>query len=212
MLPALQSRAVIAMPEPIDFYFDFSSPYSYLANPRIDGIAARHGRDVHWHPFMLGAAFKVAHTQPLTHYPLKGEYSVRDFERCGRLHGIPFAMPEKFPVATLGAARAFYWLEASAPEKAKPFAQAIFAAYFADGRDISALDVVADVAAGFGIDSAALAAAVEQPAIKARLKEETDAAIARGVFGAPFVIVDGEPFWGADRLEMVERWLATGGW
>ena len=95
---------------------------------------------------------------------------------------------------------------------AQSFAHAAFGAYFADGRDISATATVAEVAASLDIDGPALLAAVQDPAIKERLKQETDAAIARGVFGSPFLFVDGEGFWGADRLWMVKRWLERGGW
>ena len=201
------------MPAPIDFYFDFSSPYGYVASHRIDAIAAKHGRAATWRPFLLGAVFKVAGTGPLTNYPLKGDYSVRDFQRSARLYGVPFTMPTKFPVNGLLASRIYYWLEQSAPERAKPFAQAAYAAYFSGDRDITAAAVIGDVAAQVGIDPAAALAASEKPEIKNRLRQATDEAIqVRGVFGSPFVIVDGEPFWGSDRLDMVERWLATGGW
>jgi 2-hydroxychromene-2-carboxylate isomerase len=202
-----------AMPAPIEFYFDFSSPYGYLAANRIDAVAAGHGRDVAWYPFLLGAVFKVAGTQPLTAYPLKGDYSVHDFRRCARLHNIPFNMPASFPVSGLHASRAFYWLEKADPAKRKPFALAVYRAYFADGRPIGEADVVAEIGAGLGIDRAALLAGMQAPEVKQRLKEVTDDAIERRhVFGSPFVFVDGEPFWGADRLDMIDRWLATGGW
>ena len=92
------------------------------------------------------------------------------------------------------------------------YAQALYRAAFAEGRAITAVDDVVAVAAPLGIDGAALREAVDDPAVKARLRRETDRAIAGGVFGSPFIIVDGEPFWGSDRLPQVERWLATGGW
>ena len=94
---------------------------------------------------------------------------------------------------------------------ARQFAQAAFHAYFAVGCDISAAATVADVAATLYIDGPALFAAVQDPAIKERLKRETGAAIHRGVFGSPFVFVDGEGFWGTDRLWMVKRGLERGG-
>jgi 2-hydroxychromene-2-carboxylate isomerase len=201
------------MPAPIDFYFDFSSPYGYVASHRIDAIAAKHGRAVAWRPFLLGAVFKVAGTGPLTNYPLKGDYSVRDFQRSARQHGIPFKMPTKFPVNGLLASRVYYWLEQTAPHRAKPFAKAAYAAYFVEDRDITAAAVIGDAATQAGVDPAAALAATDIPEIKNRLRQVTDEAIqGRGVFGSPFVIVDGEPFWGSDRLDMVDRWLATGGW
>ena len=95
---------------------------------------------------------------------------------------------------------------------ARRFAQAAFHAYFGAERDISAAETVAEVAAGLDIDASALLTAVQDPAIKARLKHKTDEAIKLGVFGSPFVFVDGEGFWGADRLWMVKHWLESGGW
>ena len=95
---------------------------------------------------------------------------------------------------------------------ARQFAQAAFHAYFAVGCDISAAATVADVAATLNIDGPALFAAVQDPAIKEQLKTETEAAIGKNVFGSPYFIVDGEGFWGCDRLDMVDKWLETGGW
>ncbi len=90
-------------------------------------------------------------------------------------------------------------------------AKALYRAYFHEGRDISSPDVAADVAAEAGADRAGARAAVDDPAMQDALKREVDGAVARGVFGSPFVFVDGEPFWGIDRFEQIDRWLATGG-
>jgi len=87
------------MAAPIDFYFDFSSPYGYLASQKIEALAAKYGRTVEWHPVLLGVVFKETGASPLTMVPLKGEYSRRDFERSARFHGIAgFRMPPKFPI------------------------------------------------------------------------------------------------------------------
>jgi 2-hydroxychromene-2-carboxylate isomerase len=200
------------MSAPIDFYFDYSSPYGYLASTRIEALAARHGREVIWRPILLGAVFKVTGGQPLPTVPLKGDYARRDMLRCARYYGIPLRIPSKFPVATQAPARATYWLWDRDPAKAKALASTLFHAYFVDDRDISSPEVTAEVAAGVGLDSEALRAALQEPAVKERLRAETDAALARGVFGSPFFIVDGEPFWGVDRMDQLERWLETGGW
>jgi len=200
------------MAEPLDFYFDFSSPYGYFASLRIDGIAARHGRAVRWRPFLLGVVFKTTGQAPLTAQPLRGDYARRDFARSARLYGAPLSWPERFPIPTQAAARTFYWLDDRDSDLARRFARAAYHAYFGEGRDISPPDVVVEIAREAGADGDALAAALVDPAVKARLKAETEAAMARGVFGSPFVFVDGEPFWGADRLDQVDRWLATGGW
>lgn len=197
---------------PIDFYFEFASPYGYLASLRIDAIAARHGREVRWLPIMLGAALKRTGTGPNVQLPMKGPYLLHDVPRTARLQGAPLRLPAVLPMNSLAAGRAFWWLDGSDPQRAKLLARAIFHAHWGEGRDMSSPEQVAEVAAAQGVDREALLAAVQQPAIKEKLKAETERSLERGVFGSPFVFVDDEPFWGNDRLDQVERWLATGGW
>ena len=192
----------------IDFYFDFSSPYGYLASTRIDELAARHGRSVAWRPFLLGAAFKLTGQRALTEQPMRGPYHERDFVRSARLLGVPFQAPPKFPFFALAASRAFYWLGGG--EQAKALAKAIYHAAFAEGRDVTPVSTVAEIAQLLGIEG--LEQGVEKPETKEGLRAATDAVIAVGVFGSPFFIVDGEPFWGHDRLAQVDHWLETGGW
>jgi 2-hydroxychromene-2-carboxylate isomerase len=199
------------MRDPIVFWFDFSSPYSYLASELIDQLAARYERKVKWRPIMLGAALKATGGKLLTDIPLKGEYSLRDFDRSARYYGVPFRFPSKFPQITLAAARAYYWLHGQNCGLARDFARAVFRALWVDDKDVSDINVVGELAAGLGIDRVQLEAAVADPAIKEKTKQETDAAIAQGMFGAPFFLVDGEPFWGVDRLPQIEKWLQTGG-
>ena len=200
------------MAEPIDFYFDFSSPYGYFASLRIDEIAGRYGRDVTWRPFLLGVVFRITGQSPIVEQPMRGEYARRDFQRCARLYAAPFTWPERFPIPTLAAARAYYWLSDQDAARARALAKAVFHAYFGEGRDVSAPAAVVSAAEAIGVDGAALAAALTDAAVKERLKAENQAALDRGVFGSPYIFVDGEPFWGADRLDHVERWLETGGW
>ena len=200
------------MPDPIEFYFDFSSPYGYLASERIDAIAARHGRDVTWRPYLMGVAMKTTGSVPLVNRPMMGTYSRHDMARSARRLGVPLTFPEPFPIATVAACRAVYWVERTDATAVKALAQALYRAYFVDGRNISEPDVVADVAAGTGADRDALLAGIQEPAVKDRLKEVTGAAIERGVFGSPFFMVGDEPFWGHDRMDEVDRWLETGGW
>ena len=200
------------MAAPIEFHFDFSSPYGYLATQRIEALAARHGRTVDWRPMLLGAAFKLSGMAPLTAVPLKGDYSRRDFERSARFHGITeFRMPAKFPIPSQAPARIVLWAKARDPALATRVVKALYRAYFFEGLDISDADIAADVAARAGADRAAARAAVDDPAMKEALKREVDGAIARGVFGSPFIFVDGEPFWGLDRFDHIDRWLETGG-
>ena len=188
------------MKAPIDFYFDFSSPFSYLASQKIETLAARHGRTVKWRPMLLGAAFKATGALPLTQIPLKGEYAKRDFARSARFHGLHYRHPEPFPVSTVAACRAFYSLENE--EAAIRFAKAVFHAYFSDNINIGEPHNVLRIAATAGVTPD-----IQSQAVKDRTKAEVDAALARGVFGSPYIVVDGEPFWGLDRFDQMERWL-----
>ena len=195
------------MTRPLDFYFDFSSPYGYFAAEQIEALAARHGRSTVWRPILLGAVFKTTGQQPLVTIPLKGRYAEHDLARSARGYGLPFHKPTRFPVATTAACRVFYGLTDHDPAAAKALAIALYRAYFVEDRDISDPAVVVAVATALGHDAAALTTALEDPALKDRLRREVDAAVARGVFGSPYLIVDGEPSWGADRLHQVARWL-----
>lgn len=197
------------MASPIDFYFDFSSPYGYFAATKIEDLAAKHDRTVTWRPILLGAVFKLNGQQPLTTIPLKGSYAAHDLARSARLFNVPFKLPTKFPVSTTAPARAFYWLGDRDPARAKKLARALYHAYFAEDRDISNPEVTGNVAAKLGVDKAELAQAMNDAAVKERLRIEVDAAIERGVFGSPYIVVDGEPFWGSDRLDQVDKWLGA---
>ncbi len=192
----------------LEFYFDFSSPYGYLAAERIDELAAKYGRKVKWRPVLLGVIFKATGAAPLTTVPFKGEYSKLDFVRSARFMGIPYNPPSRFPLPTQVAARAYYWLHDRDCAQARSFAKAVYRAFFVDDRDISNPEVVMAIAAGVGADRAALAEAVESPEIKERLKNEVATALEKGVFGSPYIVCDGEPFFGADRLPQLEARLA----
>lgn len=200
------------MPAPIDFWFDFSSPYGYIASEQVEAVAARHGRGVRWHPILLGPIFKAIGTAPLVTLPIKGDYSRHDFARMARYHQVPFRMPEKFPVGTQAAVRAFYLLDDRDAVLARDFARRVYRGYFAEGRDVGDPAVVLAIAGEAGADAGPLAEALKGDAIKERAKAEVEAAMKAGVFGSPHFIVDGEPFWGADRLPLLEEWLRTGGW
>lgn len=200
------------MSAPLDFYFDFSSPYGYFTAARIDEIAARHGRGVNWRPFLLGAVMKTTGRKPLAAVPLVDEYMRRDLPRTARLHRIDFTLPQKFPAMTVAACRAYYWQRESDAELARKIAWKIYAAYFAEGQDIADTETLLGICAAAGAEREKLAAALQDQRIKDLLRRETEAAAARKVFGSPFVFVDGEAFWGDDRLPQVERWLQSGGW
>ena len=114
------------MADPVNFYFDFSSPYSYFAAQKIDSTVEACGRTVRWKPFLLGALFKLTSSQPLPTLPLKGDYCLHDWERLGQMTNTPWIMPDPFPIPTHAAGRAFYWLDEQDSNRAKAFALAVF--------------------------------------------------------------------------------------
>jgi 2-hydroxychromene-2-carboxylate isomerase len=158
----------------------------------------------------LGATFQAAELKPPVAYPLKREYALRDFERSAHFEGLPYRQPEHFPIATQNAARVFWWLESQEPARAVAWAHAGLRAYFTRGVPLDDPAQLKVLAAESGIDAEAAEAAWQDPQWKARLKAANEQAIAAGVFGAPYFIIDGEPFWGNDRQAQIERWLSTG--
>jgi len=203
------------MKDPIEFWFDFASPYGYFASNLIDEIAEEYGRTVLWRPFLLGIVMKETGNRPLADQPIKRDYAARDLPRLARYYELPFRMPSTFPIPGVAASRAFYWLERRGGNQAaaKAFTAEAYTGYFGHDRDIGDAAVVAEIAADVAGTSAEEArAGFESTEVKDVLKARTAEARDKGVFGSPYVIVDGEPFWGADRLWMVEEWLDTGGW
>ncbi|WGF88991.1 2-hydroxychromene-2-carboxylate isomerase [Marinivivus vitaminiproducens] len=200
------------MAEPIVFYFEFASPYGYFASRQIDELAESFDRTVQWRPVMLGAMMKQTGARPLFDLPLKADYARQDIPRFARFLGVPLAMPSVLPMNSLASSRAYYWLLDNMPEQAHRVAQAFFHAHWGEGRDLSPPEIVADVAAEAGVDRETLLAGIGSPEIKARLRGETERAMERGVFGSPFFLVDGQPFWGADRIPQIRSWLERGGW
>ncbi len=194
----------------IDFHFDFSSPYSYIASEWIGALAARHGRRVRWHAILLGATFQVTELKSPVSYPLKREYVLRDFARSARFAGVPLVLPEPFPISTQNAARVFWWLNEQDTERAIGWAHHALRACFTRGVNLSDVGALKELAAQFGLQADAAEAVWNDPLWKSRLKQANDTAIAAGVFGAPYFVIDGEPFWGNDRRAQMERWLEKG--
>jgi 2-hydroxychromene-2-carboxylate isomerase len=198
-------------PAAIDFFVDFSSPYSYIASEWIEALAARHGRTVRWHAVLLGVTFQAAELKSPVSHPIKREYSLLDFARSARFAGVPFTLPEKFPVPTQNAARIFWWLDDSDPDRAANWARHCLRAYFTRATvDLSSPADLKALAIEFGLDADEAERIWTEPRWKGRLKTACEDAIAQGVFGAPFFVVDGEPFWGNDRRDQIERWLERG--
>lgn len=206
--PASADQAMTTPDGEVDFYFDFSSPYSYLAAESIEQLAARHGHRVNWRPMMLGIIFKATGSAPLTEqHPWRASYAVMDFRRSAEMAGVPFRYPSRFPQASHNAARVLLWLQETAPEKARPFALAVFRSLFVHDGDIQSADNLAGIGRVLDIDEAGLRAAIQDPAIKQKLAACNDVAQSRKVFGAPTFFVGAEQFWGHDRMPHLERRL-----
>lgn len=202
------------MAAPLLFYFDFVSPYGYFASLRIEELAAAHGRSVDWRPMLLGVSvLKVMGLKPLLDTPLKGDYIRRDVLRHARRHGIRITRDLAAPVGNpLPAARTVHWIRQHHPELAAPMVHALYHAFWSEGRDLSTPEAVAAVALPGALAPAAVAAAAAGEEAAKLLRDAVAASIEAGIFGSPTIVVDGEPFWGADRLPDVDAWLRCGGW
>jgi len=174
----------------VDFYFDFASPYGFIAAMQIDAI----DRPVQWRPFLLGAVYETFGQSPLEH-PLKRKYVMEVDAPCmARRTGLDLKVPAGFPEHALPPSRAFYWIEQHDPAKAVAFAKAAYRKYWLEG---CATSDAADAAASVSFDRDAILAGMQDAGTKSRLIHENEDAIRKGVFGSPFFLVDGEPFWEA---------------
>ena len=197
------------MASTLDFYFDFSSPYGYMAATQVETLAGETGLALRWHPILLGPMFQAMGSAPLTQVPLKGDYAVRDFKRSAQLAGIPYSHPDPFPIGTVAAARAALYALDRHPDAAAGLIHALYRGYFAEGRQIDDAAVVLDIAAGLGLDRGEVEAGIASEPVKAALKKEVEDAMSRGVFGSPFILIGDEPFWGFDRYDHIRKWVAS---
>ncbi len=199
------------MSGPIDFYFEFGNPYSYIAANKLEGFPSRNGKKVNWRPILQLALHKMLEKPPLT--PAELAYEQRDAWRTARQLRMPLNWPSTFPVNTIAAARAYYWVEQNHDEeKATQFAVGIFKAYWVTDHNIGDADFVLNVAERYSIDSAAMYTGINEQAIKDRLHQMTDVACQRGVLDTPTVFVGDEMFQGAHSIDQMERWAQVGGW
>jgi 2-hydroxychromene-2-carboxylate isomerase len=193
------------LPE-LDFWYEFASTYSYLAAMRAETLAKDAGVQLRWRPFLLGPIFFAQgwKTSPFNLYPAKGRNMWRDMERTCARRGLPLARPDQFPLNTLLPARLAY---AVADDQRAAFSRAVFAAEFGQGENITDESVLRAVLDALGLDADKLLTRAKADDVKARLRAETEAAQAAGLFGAPsFVTRDGELFWGDDRFEQALDW------
>lgn len=187
----------------LEFFYDFTSPYTYLASTQVEAVAARAGAAVRWRPFVLGGVFKATGNRAPLEVPAKGRHMLTDLERWAKRLGVPLRFPGTFPFASVLALRCA--LAAEGQGKLVPFSQAVFRAAWAEEQDVSSPEVLAGLADDVGLDGAALVAAA--PGFKEALARQTAEAVERGAFGAPTFFVGEELFVGNDRLDFVEAAL-----
>jgi 2-hydroxychromene-2-carboxylate isomerase len=193
------------MSRSVDFYYDFSSPNAHFAFAMLQPIAARHGATIVYRPMFLGGLFKLlnAPQTPGMLTPEKAANSTRDLVRWSAKYQIPFRFPSRFPMNTLKALRVAMLLPELGIDHGA-YAKTLFEAYWVNDADLSDTAVLAKLIDGLGKNGEEAVALGEGPGPKEALKAATEAAKARGVFGAPTCFVGDELFFGKDRLEFVE--------
>jgi 2-hydroxychromene-2-carboxylate isomerase len=193
----------------LDFYFDCSSPWTYLGFTGIHDIATRNSATINWKPVLVGGIFNAVnqsvYEQRANPVPVKARYYQKDLADWAHYYGIAVGMPPVFPVNAVKSMRgAFVALDEGC---LVPYATAVFEAYWGDLKDISRDDVLRDLCVGVGLDPDHYFAQIADDAIKARLRANTDEVIARGGFGSPTIFLDDAMFFGNDRLPLIDRAL-----
>lgn len=192
------------MPQTIEFFWDPASPYTYLAATQIEAVARRCGAELVWKPFLLGKVFEATGNRPPVTVPAKGKHLFQDLRRWARHYGVKFWFPKLFPINSVLPQR----VACAVPqERHADWAKAVMTLYWTEGADIGQPEVLKQVAAALGLDGEALLAAAQDPAVKDKLRANTDEAVRRGVFGAPTFFVGEQMFWGNDRLVLLEDFL-----
>jgi 2-hydroxychromene-2-carboxylate isomerase len=191
----------------LSFWFDYSCPYAYLASTQVEALASRAGATLVWQPMLLGGVFAANGTPQKLFATLsaaKAAHNARDLERWASLFGVTLAMPAAHPLRTVEALRATVATGMDAR-----VIHGLYRAYWVQGRGPSEPSTLREVLSEAGHDPDAILAAIAQPAAKDDLRRRTDEAIALGIFGAPAFVVDGQMFWGQDRMHFVERALTA---
>ncbi|MBK9522804.1 MAG: 2-hydroxychromene-2-carboxylate isomerase [Rhodocyclaceae bacterium] len=195
------------MQKKLDFYFDFGSPAAYLAYTQLSKLAADTGAQIELKPILLGGIFQATGNRPPISVPLKGQYLFADLNRFAKRYGVVLNVNPHFPINTLNLMRADIGLQLRNDTRLPKYRDAMFAAIWVDQQNMNDPETVGTVLAKSGFDPMAISALAGDPEVKEALKIATQEAVNQGVFGAPSFIVDGELFWGQDRLDFVREAL-----
>ena len=197
------------MSKTLDFYFDFGSPAAYLAWTQLPKICGANRAQLVWKPMLLGGVFQATGNRAPMTVPLKGSYLFVDLARFARRYDVPLHFNPNFPINTLTLMRAAVGLQLRQDARFEDYCAAMFRAIWVDAHNMNDPAVVAAVLAQAGFDPQALLALSSEPAVKEELKARTEAAVQRGVFGAPTFFVADQMYWGQDRLDFVREALAN---
>jgi 2-hydroxychromene-2-carboxylate isomerase len=188
----------------IEFWYDFVSPYTYLAAARLRREQPFASADIDWCPLFLGGVMQLSGNRPPAEIPNKCAFLFKDLQRLARYYGIDFRWPSAFPILTLLSMRAALVVKRDHAELYPAYCDAMFRGYWAEDRNIADPETWRGIVSDVGLDAEALHRQTEDPAVKALLKDETARAVDRGVFGAPSFFVEEELYWGVDRMFLLE--------
>ena len=197
------------MGKKLEFFYDCSSPWTYLAFSKIEDVARRHNADLIWRPILVGGVFNavnpsVYETRERPVKP-KARYYAKDLQDWAHLYGLKIGQPTVFPVNSVKAMRGAF--VAHEHGKISPYSRCVFEQYWGEDRDISKDEVLRDIVKMVGLDEREYFSKIASPEYKDKLKHNTDELIERGGFGSPTIFVDGSMFFGNDRLMLVEHAL-----
>ncbi len=194
------------MTKSVEFYFDVGSPTAYLAHKRLKQLKLEYGCSIIYHPVLLGGLFKASgNSSPVT-VPAKGRYMMmEDLPRFAKLYSVPLNTNPHFPINTLNLMRGA--VSSLDEEYFDTYIDTIFKAIWVESRNMGDIDTVIEVLSDAGLDAKSILEATQNPEVKQQLISNTEQAVERGLFGAPTMFVDGEMFFGQDRLQFVEAAL-----
>jgi 2-hydroxychromene-2-carboxylate isomerase len=196
------------MSKSVEFYFHFGSPTSYLAYTQLPGICAETGAELVYRPVLLGGVFQATGNASPIAIPAKGRYTLIDIGRFARRYGVPLKMNPHFPINTLTLMRAATGVQLHQPERFEALLACVFKGMWVDAQNLGDPAVLGPLLAEAGFDPQALLTLTAEQEVKDALKANTEAAIKRGMFGAPTMFVGSEMFFGQDRLDFVREALA----
>ena len=195
------------MTKTVEFYFDVGSPAAYLAWTQLPHLSREAGGNIDFRPMLLGGVFQATgNASPMT-VPAKGKYMMGDLQRFAQRYGVPLRHNPHFPINTLTLMRAATGMQMREPARFSAFVDAAYQAIWVDEKNMNDASTVGAVVQAAGFDPVAVMALAADPEVKDRLKSVTQGAVERGVFGAPSFFIDGQLYWGQDRLDFVKEAL-----